>query len=196
MVLRGMRPCHPTVSVTDAADRIGFTQATQEGQAQMIEAAVVTTTLLVGLVAGFLFGFAVIAMPGLGTLRDGEFLRAFQVMDRVIQENHPLFMLVWVGSVVATVATVIIGLSQLSGGDLVLLIAAAALYLAGVQVPTATINIPLNNRVQLVDTADADQGTLTDERAVFEPRWNRWNRIRTAAAVVATLLFLILLVQL
>ncbi len=37
------------------------------------------------------------------TLNDREFIRAFQVLDRVIQNRQPLFMLVWVGSVVALV---------------------------------------------------------------------------------------------
>ena len=52
-------------------------------------------------VAGVVFAFAVVVMPGIRTLPDADFLRAFQVIDRVIQDNQPLFLLVWVGSIVA-----------------------------------------------------------------------------------------------
>lgn len=48
-------------------------------------------TLLCSLVAGFLFSFAIVVMPGISDLNDREFLRAFQVMDRVIQNNQPVF---------------------------------------------------------------------------------------------------------
>jgi uncharacterized membrane protein len=37
------------------------------------------------LVAGFLFAFAAVIMPGIRSLGDRAFIRAFQVIDRVIQ---------------------------------------------------------------------------------------------------------------
>jgi hypothetical protein len=54
------------------------------------------------------------------SLDDGGFIRAFQVMDRVIQDNQPLFVLVWVGSVLALVSTAVLGLWVLGGSDRVL----------------------------------------------------------------------------
>ena len=57
--------------------------------------ALILATFLCSLVAGFLFAFALVAMPGIRSLKDREFIRAFQVMDRVIQNNQPLFVLVW-----------------------------------------------------------------------------------------------------
>ena len=64
-------------------------------------------TFLCSLVAGFLFAFAAVVMPGIRSLDDGGFIRAFQVMDRIIQNNQPLFVLVWVGSVLALVAAAV-----------------------------------------------------------------------------------------
>ena len=58
----------------------------------------ILATLLCALVAGLLFAFAVVTMPGIRRLSDREFIRAFQVMDDVIQKNQPIFMLVWLGS--------------------------------------------------------------------------------------------------
>ena len=51
----------------------------------------VLATFLCSLVAGLLFAFAVVVMPGLRSLDDGGFIRAFQAIDRVIQNNQPLF---------------------------------------------------------------------------------------------------------
>ena len=59
-----------------------------------------TSTLSCALVTGFVFTYAVIVMPGLAKLTDREFIRAFQVTDELIQNNQPIFMIVWVGSVI------------------------------------------------------------------------------------------------
>ena len=45
-----------------------------------------------------MFTFAIIVMPGTKTLGDLGFLKAFKAMDRVIQDNQPVFILVWLGS--------------------------------------------------------------------------------------------------
>jgi len=58
---------------------------------EIFQVTLIVATFLCTLVTGFVFAFAVVVMPGLRTLNDGEFLRAFQVMDRVIQNNQPVF---------------------------------------------------------------------------------------------------------
>lgn len=154
----------------------------------------ILATILCSLVAGFLFAFAVVVMPGIGRLKDDAFIRAFQAIDRVIQNNQPVFLLVWVGSVVAVVGAAALGSWALAGADRVLLIAAALIYLLCVQAPTAAINIPLNNQLHKVDPDAIDEPTRRRARNEFEDRWNRWNAIRTVAATVAsTLLTLVLL---
>ena len=50
--------------------------------------ALALATFLCSLVAGFLFAFAVVVMPGIRNLGDREFLRAFQEIDGVIQRGH------------------------------------------------------------------------------------------------------------
>ncbi len=49
-----------------------------------------TSTLLCALATGFVLTYAVIVMPGLAKLADKEFIRAFQVTDKVIQNNQPI----------------------------------------------------------------------------------------------------------
>lgn len=156
----------------------------------------ILATLLCSLVAGFVFAWAVVVMPGIGNLADGEFLRAFQVMDRVIQNNQPVFLLVWMGSVVALLASAVLGFGQLDGTGRLLMIGAVLVYLLGVQLPTVTINVPLNNTVQTLEIDSMDETAQAAARQDFESRWNRWNWIRTVLASLVSVLLIILLLRL
>ncbi|AXV09641.1 integral-membrane protein [Euzebya pacifica] len=155
--------------------------------------ALVAAALTCSLVSGLLLGFAIVAMPGVGTLDDRGFVRAFQVMDRVIQDRQPVFMLLWAGSVVAVLAALGLGWRQEAGSGRLLLVGATVLWIGGLQVPTATINIPLNNALQAVDVAAVDDQSISRARDAFERRWNRWNRVRSAAGVLASTGFVLLL---
>ena len=152
-------------------------------------------TFLCSLVAGLVFAFAVVVMPGIKNLKDGEFIRAFQVMDRIIQNNQPLFMLVWVGSTLALIVAAGLGIAELTGGYRVLLVVTTCIYLLAVQLPTVTINIPLNNKLQTLDVETMNESDQQLARTEFELRWNRWNSIRTFFASVVSVLLLILLLQ-
>ncbi len=153
----------------------------------------VAAALGCALVSGFLLGFAVVVMPGLSTMDDHAFIRAFQVTDRVIQNRQPVFTLVWVGSVLAVLAAPVLGLGELDGGRGVLLVVAALVYLLGVQVPTAAVNISLNNAIQAVDVDTLNASQAWAAREQFEPRWNRWNAVRMAFGTLATLGLLVVL---
>jgi uncharacterized membrane protein len=161
----------------------------------LFQALVMLSTLLCSLVAGFLFAFAVVIMPGIRSLDDGGFIRAFQVIDRVIQNNQPLFVLVWVGSVLSLIAAAVWGVWALGGTDRLILIAAALVYILCVQLPTVTINIPLNNGLKKLDPSTMSETSRKRARDDFEPRWNRWNALRTACASLASILLLILLLR-
>ena len=139
----------------------------------------VLAILLCALVSGLLFGFAVVVMPGIAKLSDRDFLLAFKHMDGIIQGNQPLFMLVWVGSILSVLASVILGTMDLSGQEAVLLWLGCGWYLLGVQLPTIAFNIPLNNTIQAIKIDKVNELELTNSRVNFEAKWNRWNRIRT-----------------
>ena len=87
-------------------------------------------------------------MPGFKRLDDKQFIKAFQVTDRVIQNNHPLFLLVWIGSAIALIIFAFYAYKSLHGVDFFLLVLATVAYIAGVQVSTIAINLPLNNNLQ------------------------------------------------
>lgn len=162
----------------------------------LLKIALVGSALLCSLVAGIVLAFACVVMPGIGKLNDRAYLRSFKAMDRVIQDNQPVFMLVWAGSVVVLLLTTTLGLWRLEGADRILILAAAAIYLGGVQLPTATVNIPLNNQLQAQDLETLSDASLRDARAAFEGRWVRWNLIRTVFAVLASVLLIALALRL
>lgn len=153
----------------------------------------ILATLLCALVAGLLFSFAIVTMPGIKTLNDREFIRAFQVIDGVIQNNQPIFMLVWMGSALTLLIATGLGWGQLDLFRKGFLLTATLLYMLGVQFPTVTINVPLNNHLQTLDVGNMDLSAQASARRNFEPRWNQWNRIRTVVATVVTTLLLLLL---
>ncbi len=163
---------------------------------EIFQIASIMATFLCSLVAGFLFAFAIVVMPGLRSLNDREFIRAFQVMDRIIQHNQPIFMLVWVGSVVALVTSAVLGIGRLDGAGLLLIIFAALAYFFGVQLPTVTINIPLNNKLQTLDVDVINETTQKEARKDFESRWNLWNSIRATFASLASALLVIMIFRL
>ena len=151
--------------------------------------------LLCGLVAGLVFTFAIIVMPGIKTLDDHRFLQAFKVMDRIIQNNHPLFVLVWLGSVLAILALCLLGIFYLQGMDRLLIVISAVIYLFGVQLPTVAINVPLNNQLQQKNLSTLTNEALKEAREVFEPRWIYWNTIRTLLAILVTVTLIIVAIR-
>ena len=142
----------------------------------------IVSTLLCALVTGFIFTYAVVVMPGFAKLDDRDFIRAFQVTDGVIQNNQPLFMLAWVGSIVSVVATMILGFIELHGIERWTVITIGFVYLQGVQGITIRVHLPLNNRLQRLEIDEMDPESLSKERNKFETRWNYFNNIRTLIA--------------
>ncbi|MBN1239689.1 MAG: DUF1772 domain-containing protein [Gammaproteobacteria bacterium] len=159
----------------------------------IFDVALILAVILCSLVAGFLFAFAVVVMPGIGKLDDGGFIRAFQVIDGVIQNGQPLFVFVWIGSLLALLAATAIGVFVLTGVDRLLVIAAAAVYALCVQLPTFTVNIPLNERIQRTDVGTMDDSARRRAREDFEGRWNRWNLFRSTCASVVMIVLVVLL---
>ena len=143
------------------------------------------------LVTGFIFTYAVIVMPGFSKLDDKEFLKAFQVTDGIIQNNQPLFMLTWIGSIVSVLGTVFCAILSLEFRESFLIIIGGFVYLLGVQGITMSIHLPLNNKLQELVLDELSNQILKEQRSNFEETWNFYNKIRTALAFSVSLLFLL-----
>ena len=146
------------------------------------------------LVTGFIFTYAVIVMPGFSKLGDKEFLRAFQVTDGIIQNNQPLFILTWIGSIISVLGTVFCAILSLELLETWLIILCGVVYLLGVQGITISIHLPLNNKLQKLMLDELSNQILKEERINFEETWNFYNKIRTALAFFVSVLFLVFLI--
>ena len=149
------------------------------------------STLLCSLVTGFILTYAIVVMPGLSKLDDKEFIKAFQVTDGIIQNNQPIFILIWVGSIISVVSTIIISIFTLGILEGWKIIFVSLVYLLGVQVITIIIHLPLNKRIQNIDINSTNLQSLNEERKNFETKWNYFNNIRTVIAFLVTLFFLL-----
>ena len=145
------------------------------------------------LVTGFIFTYAIIVMPGLSKLGDKEFLKAFQVTDAVIQNKQPIFMLIWVGSIVSVLSLILISIAYLGLSETWLIVLVALIYLLGVQGITILIHLPLNKKLQKINLEKLKDENLRKERLKFENKWNFFNNIRTTIAFFVSLTLLIFL---
>ena len=159
-----------------------------------LEVSLILSILSCSLVTGFIFTYSVVVMPGFSKLNDKDFIRAFQVTDNIIQNNQPLFMLIWIGSILSVISTIVFSIFNINADYSIFIIVTGFFYLIGVQGLTISIHIPLNNNIQKIDVDKEDELKLNEVRKEFEIKWNYYNRIRTVVAItVTTLLMLILL---
>ena len=149
--------------------------------------------LLSALVTGFILTYAIVIMPGLSNLDDKEFIKAFQVTDGIIQNNQPIFILIWIGSIVSVLSTIITSILSLGILDAWLIIFVSVVYLLLVQGITISIHLPLNKSIQNIDINSSNSETLSKMRKSFETKWNYFNNVRTVVAFFVVLIFLSIL---
>ena len=159
----------------------------------ILDISLIFSILLSALVTGFILTYAIVIMPGLSNLDDKEFIKAFQVTDGIIQNNQPIFILIWIGSNVSVLSTIITSILSLGILDAWLIIFVSVVYLLLVQGITILIHLPLNKSIQNIDINSSNFQTLSKERKTFETKWNYFNNIRTVVAFFVVLIFLSIL---
>ena len=161
----------------------------------LFDVSLISSALSCGLVTGFILTYAIVVMPGLAKLSDTNFLRAFQVTDEIIQHKQPLFMLVWITSIISVISTIFISIAYVGFPDASLPLLVCFIYLVGVQGITIIIHIPLNNHIQKLQVYKLEDQAASQERSMFEAKWNKFNYIRSSIGFFVCLIFLIILAQ-
>ena len=159
----------------------------------LLDITLIFSILFCSLVSGFIFTYAVVVMPGLSNLNNKNFLRAFQVTDAVIQNKQPLFMFIWIGSIVSILTTILASIVSIGLSKAWPIVLIGIVYLLVVQGITMTIHIPLNNHIQNIKIEKLNKKSIADQRINFEKRWNFFNYIRTAVAIFTSFSLLIIL---
>ncbi|MBT6070285.1 MAG: DUF1772 domain-containing protein [Proteobacteria bacterium] len=158
-----------------------------------LEVSLICSILSCTLVTGFTLLYAVVIMPGLSKLDDKEFIKAFQVTDGVIQDNQPLFILIWLGSVISVVGAILSSIISVGLPEAWLIVFVGVVYLLGVQGITLSVHLPLNNHIKKINIEKTDHQMLSVERGKFETRWNFFNTIRTGISFLVSLTLLLVI---
>lgn len=151
------------------------------------------SAFLCTVVFGKMLVFETVVMPGIAQLDDGSFLRAFQVIDGRIQSNEPVFVSVWVGSVISLLVTASCGILALIQADRLAVLVVSTVAWLVCNWTTFTINVPLNNRVKVLDLTKMDDEETFMERQLFETTWRKWHRVRVVIFGLVSLALTILL---
>ena len=141
--------------------------------------------LLSALIAGFFYAYSVDVMPALDGMESAEAIRAMQQINTAVR-NPVFFVTFFVTPVAAVVAALLLHLSDSKPAALAM-IGAAAVYMVAAFLPTATINVPMNEALALQDTS-VSTGSFADVWQAYSTRWTFWNTFRTVASSIAVLL--------
>ena len=134
-----------------------------------------------GLMAGFFYVFSVTVMGGLDDSSASTAIEAMQGINRVVR--NPAFFVTFFLSpclaLVVAIAAFAVGERKVAA----ILVLAAAAYFLGVVLPTATVNVPMNNALAVVNFEKvADQASLRRE---YSGRRTFWNTLRTGFSTLA-----------
>jgi uncharacterized membrane protein len=138
-------------------------------------------TLATGLMAGLYFAFSCAVMPGLARTDDRTFVAAMQWIN--VRILNGCFALAFGGAFVLTAVALVLHLPADGRAVLPWVVVALVLYV-GTLLVTFRVNVPLNDAL----VAAGDPSAMADVASVregFEPRWVRWNAVRTVLAVGA-----------
>jgi uncharacterized membrane protein len=149
----------------------------------------IVTTTFTGLIAGLFFAFSYSVVLGLGKLPDVEYLRAFQHINRAIQ--NPVFLTCFMGILLLLPLSTYLHYQKPLTPQFWLLLSATIIYLIGVFGITVMGNIPLNNTLDAFNIEGASPQSVRTQRLAFEGTWNNLNIIRTIASTVTLILSVI-----
>jgi len=153
---------------------------------------IVGTTALLGsaLVGGIFFAFSSFLMKSLARLPTAEGIGAMQSINVVVLNAS--FLGVFMGTVALSLGAG--GLAFVGWGRpfAPFFLGGALFYLVGTFLVTGLGNVPLNDQLAAVTAAEPAARDVWEH---YLSRWTMWNHVRTAAAMVAALLYSLGLMQ-
>ena len=141
-----------------------------------------------GLNAGVFFAFSTFVMAGLAQLAPGDGINAMKAIN--VKAVTPVFMSLLFGTAMLCAIAIVMALVSWGAPGAVLALLGAVIYIAGAILVTMLGNVPLNNALMRVASADT-AGTALWARYLRD--WTRWNHLRTLACTAAMALFIVAL---
>jgi uncharacterized membrane protein len=147
---------------------------------------IVGTTALLGsaLIGGVFFAFSSFVMKALARVPSSEGIAVMQTINIVV--INPSFLGAFFGTAILSLVLGGLGLAGWGSPSASFFLGGAFFYLVGTILVTMLGNVPLNK--QLATLSVTETGTLEVWQHYLD-RWTMWNHVRTAAAMIAALLY-------
>ena len=142
------------------------------------------------LIGGVFFAFSSFIMKALARVPSSEGIAVMQSINVVV--INPSFIGAFMGTALLSIAVIVLVLMNGIHPATMFFIGGAVLYFVGTFLVTLLGNVPLNNQLAAASVTDPDAAALWMH---YLDRWTMWNHVRTAAAIVASLLFTLGLVR-
>ena len=142
------------------------------------------------IVGGVFFAFSSFIMKALARVPSAEGIAAMQSINVVV--INPSFLGAFMGTALLSVGVIVLALLNLGHPSSVFFLGGAVCYFAGTFLVTMFGNVPLNDQLASASPSDSAAAELW---AHYLERWTTWNTVRTVAAIGATFLFTVGLIQ-
>ena len=142
------------------------------------------------LVGGIFFAFSSFIMKALARVPPSEGIGAMQSINVVVL--NPSFLGVFLGTAVVSLGAGGLALAGWGRPFAPFFLGGALFYVVGTFLVTGLGNVPLNDQLAAVSATDP---SALDVWQRYLSRWTMWNHVRTAAAIVAALLYTFGLMQ-
>ena len=142
------------------------------------------------LVGGIFFAFSSFVMKVLAIMPSAEGIGAMQSINVVVL--NPSFLGVFFGTDVVSLGAGGLALAGWGRPSAPFFLGGALFYLVGTYLVTLRGNVPLNNQLAALSATDPAARDVWEH---YLSRWTMWNHVRTAAAIVAALLYILGLMQ-
>jgi uncharacterized membrane protein len=151
-------------------------------------ALVLAAALGSGLVAGVFYAFSTFVMKALARLTPAQGIAAMQSINVAVLS--PWFLGVFLGTAALSLAAITSAIFRWGSTSAAWLLAGGLLHFAGSFVVTIRGNVPMNEALAKVKAEDA-AGAEYWKR--YLTGWSRWNHVRMAASLAASLSFILTL---
>ena len=142
------------------------------------------------LVGGVFFAFSSFIMKALAGVPSSQGIAAMQSINVVV--INPSFLGAFMGTALLSLGVIGLALARWSHPSAMFFLGGAIFYFVGTFLVTVVGNVPLNDQLAAVSATDPAAVELWEH---YLARWTMWNHVRTAAAMVAALLYTLGLMQ-
>ena len=148
-------------------------------------AAAVLALMLAGAIFGFFYAWVCSTMWGLDAADPRMAVAAMQAMNASVR--NAVFAPAFFGTAPALWLAALLAWRAGASAAALWLLAAGLIYLAGGNVVTFAVNVPMNEALATQEIP-TDQAEAARIWAGFSPRWQAWNQLRAAASGAALLM--------